>query len=207
MQFFAIHSENPQARLVQQLVEQIRGGALAIVPSDAAYALVGALDHKAVFERIQTVCGLDLNKQYLTLFCRDLSEVGSYAQMDNVQFRLMKSVCPGAYAFVLPVAKTVPNRVPHPKRKTALFRVPDHTILQAILEEMGEPLLGCTLILPEDEGIPMSDVYEMRDRLSHTVDALVDGGWCGMEEVTTADLCDGVEILHAGAGDVAALGV
>lgn len=205
-QFFAIHPENPQERLVKQVVTAVQSGDLVILPTEACYALVGRLDDKSVMERMVALCGLDLRSDYLTVLCSDLAQLGRYATVENHQFRLLKSVLPGAYGFVLEATKLVPNRVVHSKRKTVVFRISSNVILREILALLDEPVLACTLKLPEDEE-PLTDPYEIRDRLGHSVDLIVDGGWCGLEAVTVVDLTDGVMLLHAGAGDVSVLGV
>lgn len=206
-QFFAIHPDNPQERLIKQVVESIQKGGVVVLPTDACYALVGRLDDKAAMERMVRVCGLNLRSDYLTVLCSDWGELGRYAVMDNHQFRLLKTLFPNGYACVLEASKLVPNRVVHEKRKAVAFRISSHAIVQAVLEQLGEPLLACSLILPEDEGVPLTDVYEIRDRLEHSVDLVVDGGWCGMEAVTVLDLLDEVQILYRGVGDVSALGL
>ena len=176
-QLFAIHPDNPQERLVKQVAGQVKQGKILVLPTDACYVLCCHLGDKTAMERILAIRQIDL-KHHLTLLCADLSELGTYAKVDNSQFRLLKAATPGAYTFILPATKEVPNRTLHPKRKTIGLRVPDNAIALAVLRELGEPLLSCTLMLPEDEE-PLTDPYEIQDRLDHAVDIIIDGGWCG----------------------------
>ena len=156
-------------------------------------------------ERILNIRQID-QKHHLTLMCADLSELGTYAKVDNSQFRLLKATTPGSYTFILQASKEVPARTLHPKRKTIGLRVPDNTIALALLAELGEPLLSCTLMLPEDDE-PLTDPYEIRDRLEHSVDAIIDGGWCGTEPTTVIDMTDGIELVRQGKGDLAPFGL
>ena len=204
-QFFTIHPDNPQERLVRQAADIIRDGGVVVLPTDSCYALVCALGDKKAMERIIAIRHLDL-RHHFTLLCHNLSELGLYAKVDNSQFRLLKAATPGSYTFILPATKEVPARTLHPKRKTIGLRVPDHAIAQAVLCEVGEALLSCTLMLPgEDE--PLTDAYDIRDRLEHQVDAVIDGGWCGTEATTVIDMTDGLELLRQGKGDVAPFGL
>lgn len=204
-QFFAIHPDNPQERLVKQAAEMVRKGGVIVYPTDSCYALGCHLGDKAAMERILAIRKIDV-KHHLTLMCADLSELGSYAKVDNSQFRMLKAATPGAFTFILEASKDVPNRTLHPKRKTIGLRVPDNAIALALLRELGEPMLSCTLMLPEDNEA-LSDPYEIRDRLEHAVDLVIDGGWCGTEPTTVIDMTDGVELVRQGAGDASAFGL
>ncbi|UOO92401.1 L-threonylcarbamoyladenylate synthase [Vitreoscilla stercoraria] len=203
-QFLTIHPDNPQERLVHQAAELIRGGAVAVVPTDSCYALVCALGNKKSMERIQAIRRLDKHHHF-TLLCHDLSELGTYARVDNAQFRLLKAATPGSYTFILTATKEVPARTMHPKRKTIGLRVPEHAIVSAIVAQLGEPLLSCTLMLPEDDE-PLTDAYDIRERLDHHVDLIIDGGWCGTEPTTVIDMTEGTQLLRAGKGDVSLFG-
>lgn len=198
--FLSIHPDNPQSRLIKQAAEIIKNGGIAVIPTAACYALVSRLDNKAGMEKLLTIRQMDV-KQHLTLLCRNLNEIGQYTQLDNSQFRAIKSASSGEYTFILPASKAVPNRAVHPKNKTIGVRLIQHTIGEALLEELGEPLLACTLILP-NETEPLSDPYEIRDCLSNQVDVIIDGGWCGMQSSSMIDLNDGVSIIRSGCGDV-----
>ena len=204
-QFFAIHPDNPQERLIQQAAQIVRGGGVAAYPTDSCYALGCRLGDKEAMERILRIRKIDL-KHHLTLMCADLAELGTYAKVDNAQFRMLKAATPGSYTFILQATKEVPNRTLHPKRKTIGLRVPDNAVALALLRELGEPLLSCTLMLPED-GEPLSDPYEIRDRLEHAVDLVIDGGWCGTEPTTVVDMTDGVTLVREGRGDKAVFGL
>ena len=204
-QFFAIHPDNPQERLIKQAADIMRGGGVVAYPTDSCYALGCQLGDKAAMERILNIRQID-QKHHLTLMCADLSELGTYAKVDNSQFRLLKATTPGSYTFILQASKEVPARTQHPKRKTIGLRVPDNTIALALLAELGEPLLSCTLMLPEDDE-PLTDPYEIRDRLEHSVDAIIDGGWCGTEPTTVIDMTDGIELVRQGKGDLAPFGL
>lgn len=204
-QFFAIHPDNPQERLIRQAAQIVRGGGVAAYPTDSCYALGCRLGDKEAMERILRIRKIDL-KHHLTLMCADLAELGTYAKVDNAQFRILKAATPGSYTFILQATKEVPNRTLHPKRKTIGLRVPDNAVALALLRELGEPLLSCTLMLPED-GEPLSDPYEIRDRLEHAVDLVIDGGWCGTEPTTVVDMTDGVTLVREGRGDKAVFGL
>ena len=204
-QFFAIHPDNPQERLIKQAADIVRGGGVVAYPTDSCYALGCQLGDKAAMERILNIRQID-QKHHLTLMCADLSELGTYAKVDTSQFRLLKATTPGSYTFILQASKEVPARTLHPKRKTIGLRVPDNTIALALLAELGEPLLSCTLMLPEDDE-PLTDPYEIRDRLEHSVDAIIDGGWCGTEPTTVIDMTDGIELVRQGKGDLAPFGL
>ena len=204
-QFLTIHSDNPQDRLIKQAVETINKGGVVIYPTDSCYALGCRLGDKAAMERILAIRQMNL-KHHFTLMCADLSELGTYAKVDNSQFRQLKAATPGSYTFILQATKEVPNRTLHPKRKTIGLRVPDNQIALALLKELGEPMLSCTLILPEDDE-PLTDPYEIRDRLDYAVDLIIDGGWCGTEPTTVIDMTDGVELVRQGRGDVSLFGL
>jgi len=204
-QFFAIHPENPQERLVKQAAEIVRQGGVIVYPTDSCYALGCQMGNKEAMERILAIRKIDL-KHHLTLMCADLSELGTYAKVDNSQFRQLKAATPGAYTFILPATKEVPNRTLHPKRKTIGLRVPDNKIALALLAELGEPMLSCTLMLPE-ETEPQTDPYEIRNLLEHAVDLIIDGGWCGTEPTTVIDMTNGTELIRQGAGDTAVFGL
>ncbi|EEG23901.1 threonylcarbamoyl-AMP synthase [Eikenella corrodens] len=204
-QFFAIHPENPQERLVKQAAEIVRQGGVIVYPTDSCYALGCQMGNKEAMERILAIRQIDL-KHHLTLMCADLSELGTYAKVDNSQFRQLKAATPGAYTFILPATKEVPNRTLHPKRKTIGLRVPDNKIALALLAELGEPMLSCTLMLPE-ETEPQTDPYEIRNLLEHAVDLIIDGGWCGTEPTTVIDMTNGTELIRQGAGDTSVFGL
>lgn len=205
-QFFQIHPDNPQVRLIKRAAELIREGAVVIYPTDSAYALGCHLGDRKALDRIMQLRAVDKHHNF-TLMCRDLSELGTYAKVDNSTFRLLKANTPGAYTFVLPGTSEVPKRLLHEKRKSIGLRIPDNRIALAILAELNEPLLTSTLILA-GETEPLNDPYDIRDRLEHQVDLIIDGGYCGLEPTTVVDLRDGAPvILREGAGSVAALGL
>ena len=204
-QFFAIHPENPQERLVKQAAEIVRQGGVIVYPTDSCYALGCQMGNKEAMERILAIRQIDL-RHHLTLMCADLSELGTYAKVDNSQFRQLKAATPGAYTFILPATKEVPNRTLHPKRKTIGLRVPDNQIALALLAELGEPMLSCTLMLPK-ETEPQTDPYEIRNLLEHAVDLIIDGGWCGTEPTTVIDMTNGTELIRQGAGDTSVFGL
>jgi len=200
-QYFQIHPVNPQARLVHQAVEIIRNNGLLVYPTDSSYALGCRVGDKRGMERIRRIRQLD-NRHNFTLVCSDLSEISTYARVDNSSYRLMKSLTPGAYTFILRATHEVPRRLQHPKRKTIGIRIPDHPIAQALLEELGEPLMSSTLILPGAD-MPETDAHDIRERLEHDVDLVIDGGNCGVEPTTVVELVDGVpEVVREGCGSV-----
>lgn len=201
----SIHADNPQARLISQAVEILKQGGVIVYPTDSCYALGCHLGDKTAMERILDIRKIDV-KHHLTLMCADLSELGTYAKVDNSQFRLLKAATPGSYTFILQATKEVPNRTLHPKRKTIGLRVPDNRIALALLKELGEPMLSCTLMLPEDSE-PLTDPYEIQDRLEHAVDVIIDGGWCGTEPTTVIDMTDGVALIRQGKGDSGLFGL
>ena len=204
-QYFQIHPENPQVRLVRQAVEIVRDGGVIVMPTDSCYALTCHLDDKAAIERIHRI--RDFDKQHnFTLVCRDLSEIASYARVDNSDYRLLRAYTPGPYTFVLRATATVPRRLQHPKRKTIGIRVPDSPIVSALLEAHGEPLMTTTLILP-GAGLAETDPYEIREKLEHQVDLVIDGGICGIEPTTVIDLVESPPVLvRQGKGAVDGLG-
>lgn len=202
-QFFQIHDQNPQLRLVKQVVEAIERGSVVIFPTDSGYAIGCGLGDKQALDRIRAIRKLD-EKHNFTLLCRDLSEIGSYAKVDNVNYRLLKQHTPGSYTFILKATSEVPKRLMHPKRKTIGIRVPDNAIAMAILEELGAPLMSVSLIMPGDD-TPLIDPYEIRDLLSSQVDLIIDGGFCGFAATTVVELFDDVpNILRYGQGDAEA---
>lgn len=199
-QFFQIHPDNPQQRLIVQAADIIRKGGLVVYPTDSAYALGCHIGDKDALERIRSLRKLDKNHNF-TLMCRDLSELATYARVDNQVFRLLKNHTPGAYTFILEATAEVPRRLLHPKRKTIGLRVPDNAIALALLAELGEPLMTSSLLLPGDE-YPMTDPYDIRDNLEHFVELVIDGGYCGLEPTTVIDLTgDSPELLRQGKGD------
>ncbi len=205
-QYFQIHPDNPQPRLVHQAVELIRGGAIVAVPTDSCYALCCHLDDRDAVVRLRRIREVD-DKHHLTLLCRDLSEIAQYAQVDNRQYRLLKATTPGPYTFILEATREVPKRLSHPSRKTIGLRVPENPIAHALLAELGQPLLGTTLLLPGDE-LPLNDGWEIRERLEHEVELVIDGGACGIEATTVVDLTGGsARIVRAGRGALEPFGV
>lgn len=205
-QLFSIHPDNPQPRLIKQAAEMLRNGAVVIYPTDSGYAIGCHLDDKEAVARIRQVRGLD-EKHLLTLMCRDLSELSRYARVDNAQFRLLKNNTPGSYTFILDATREVPRRLQHPKRSTVGLRIPDHPVALALLEELGEPLLSSTLILP-DAHQPLTDVDEIREYLERAVDLIIEGGAVGVEPTTVIDLTESVPVLvRRGKGEVAHLGI
>ncbi len=201
-QFFQIHPDNPQARLVHQAADIIRDGGVVVYPTDSAYAIGCHIGDKSALDRIRRIRKLD-DRHNFTLVCRDLSEIATYARVDNAVYRLLKHCTPGPYTFILRATSEVPRRLLHAKRKTVGLRVPDNAITQALLADLGEPMMSVTLIMPGDE-YPLIDPYEIRELLQHDVDLVIDGGYCGMEPTTVVDLADEVPlILRAGKGELA----
>ena len=205
-QFFQIHPDNPQGRLVKQAAQIIHAGGIVALPTDSCYALVCHLDDKAAVEKLRRIRGID-EKHHLTLLCRDLSEIATYARVDNKQFRLLKAATPGPFTVILEATREVPRRLSHPSRKTIGLRVPQNAIAQALLEELGQPLLGTTLIMPGEEEI-LNDAEGIRDRLEKLIDLVIDGGACAMEPTTVIDLT-GAEpaLMRQGRGDPAIFGL
>jgi tRNA threonylcarbamoyl adenosine modification protein (Sua5/YciO/YrdC/YwlC family) len=205
-QYFEVHPENPQQRLLKQAAQILRSGGVAAVPTDSSYAFVCHLDDKAAADQLRRLRGMD-DKHHLTLLCRDLSELSSYARVDNRQFRLLKLGTPGPFTFILEATKEVPRRVSHPSRRTIGLRVPEHRVLQALLAEFGQPLLATTLI-PPGETDPMNDPHEIRERFQKQIQAVVDAGACPMEPTTVVDLTDDEPVVtRRGRGDPTQLGL
>jgi len=201
-QFFQIHSETPQARLVRQAADIVRGGGVVAYPTDSAYALGCHIGDKTALDRIRRIRKLD-DKHNFTLVCRDLSEIATYAKVNNAAYRLLRQTTPGPYTFILKATSEVPRRLMHPKRKTVGIRVPKNAIAAALLADLGEPLMSVTLIMPGDE-YPLIDPYDIRQFLEHDVDLVIDGGYCGMEPTTVVDLADEVPaVLRQGKGESA----
>ncbi|MYM26831.1 threonylcarbamoyl-AMP synthase [Duganella sp. CY15W] len=205
-QFFQVHPVNPQPRLMKQAAQIIHGGGIVAVPTDSCYALVCHLDDKGAVERLRRIRGID-EKHHLTLLCRDLSELGVYARVDNRQFRLLKAATPGPFTFILEATKCVPRRLSHPSRKTIGLRVPEDAIMHALLEELQQPLLGTTLIMP-DEDEPLNDADIICERLGKQLELIIDGGACSMEPTTVIDLTgDDAELVRQGRGDASMFGL
>lgn len=205
-QYFTIHPENPQPRLIRQAVEIVRAGGVIVYPTDSCYALgchIGDKDAERVIREIRQV-GSD---HHFTLVCRDLSEIAHYARVGNPQFRLLKSATPGSYTFILPATREVPRRLQHPKRATIGLRVPQHPVTQALLQELREPLLSSTLIMPGDE-LPLNDPEQIRARLEHQVALIMDAGFCGLEPTTVIDLTGELPaVVRKGRGDLNLFGL
>ena len=205
-QFFAIHPVNPQARLIKRAAEIVRAGGIIVYPTDSCYALGCHIGDKAAMERIRTIRGID-TRHHLTLVCRDLSELATYARVDNQQFRLLRAATPGSYVFILEATRELPKRLQHPKRRTIGLRIPNHPVVNALLAELGEPLLSSTLLLHGDEH-PQTDAQEIRERLERQVDLILDGGSCGIEPTTVVDLTGPTPaLIRAGKGSFAPLGL
>jgi tRNA threonylcarbamoyl adenosine modification protein (Sua5/YciO/YrdC/YwlC family) len=200
-QFFQIHPDNPQQRLINQAVDIINNGGVIVYPTDSGYALGCHIGDKAAMQRIRAIRQVD-DRHNFTLVCRDLSEISLYAKVDNAAYRLLKNCTPGPYTFILQATREVPRRLQNPKRKTIGLRVPDNRICMALLETLGQPLMSSTLILPGDE-LPMTDPYDIRDTLEHALDLIIDGGYCGFEPTTVVDMVDGVPLVtRTGLGPV-----
>lgn len=209
-QYFELHPDNPQPRLLKQAAALLERGGILAMPTDSSYALVCRLDDRDAADRLRRVRGIS-DKHHLTLLCRDLSELASYATVDNRQFRLMKLATPGPYTFILDATREVPRRVSHPSRKTIGLRVPDHRTTSAVLELLGTALLGTTLILP-GETDPLNDAQDIRDRLHNAIDGVLDAGACPLEPTTVLDLTpmsSGAAplVLREGRGSLQALGL
>ncbi len=201
-QFFQVHPENPQARLVRQAVDIIRQGGVVVYPTDSGYALGCHIGDKNALDRIRRIRRLEANHNF-TLVCRDLSELAAYARVDNTAYRLLRNNTPGPYTFILQATSEVPRRLKHPKRKTIGLRVPDNEIARCLLADLDEPLMSVTLIMPGDE-YPLIDPYEIRELLEHEVDLVIDGGYCGMEPTTVLDMSEETPVLlRQGKGDAA----
>lgn len=205
-QYFEVHPINPQPRSLKQAAQILHAGGVAAVPTDSSYALVCHLDDKNAAENLRRIRGVD-DKHLLTLICRDLSELANYARVDNRQYRLLKQGTPGPFTFILEATKEVPRRVSHPSRRTIGLRVPEHKALQALLEELGQPLLATTLI-PPGESEALNDPEEIRERYDKLVQAIVDAGACPMQPTTVVDLSgDDAVLVRTGRGDPALLGL
>lgn len=200
-QFFCIHPENPQPRLIEQAVEILRRGGLIVYPTDSAYALGCHIGDKMALDRIRALRQLDKHHNF-TLMCRDLSELATYAKVNNADFRLIKAHTPGRYTFILNATSEVPRRLMHPKRKTIGMRVPNNAIALALMESLGEPLMSSSLILP-GEVLPLTDPYDIRDALEHQVELIIDGGFCGLEATSVIDLTSDIpSVIREGCGPI-----
>lgn len=205
-QFFSINPDNPQLRLIRQAAAILRSDGVIVYPTDSCYALGCHLGDKNAMTRIRTIRQVD-DRHHFTLVCRDLAEISHYAKVDNSQYRLLKASTPGSYTFILEATREVPRRLQHPKRNTIGLRIPSHPVVQALLEELKEPLLSSTLMLPGDE-LPLNDAEEIRDRLEHQVELVLDGGPCGLEMTTVIDLTGEVpELTRQGKGSLAPFGI
>ena len=204
--YLSIHPDDPQQRLLAQAAEVVREGGVVAIPTDSCYALGCHLGDKNAVERIRRIRGVD-ERHHLTLMCRDLSEIAQFARVDNAQYRLLKATTPGSYTFILEGTKELPRRVLHPKRKTIGLRVPAHKVALALLAELDEPLLTSTLMLPGDEA-PLTEAWEIQDRLDDHLELILDGGYCGIEPTTVVDLTRlPPELIRAGRGPLAPFGL
>jgi tRNA threonylcarbamoyl adenosine modification protein (Sua5/YciO/YrdC/YwlC family) len=198
--FFDVHPDNPQARSITQAVDLLKSGGLIAYPTDSCYALGAQLGNRDALDRIRAIRHLS-DKHHFTLVCKDFAQLGQFVQIDNDVFRSIKAVTPGSYTFILPATKEVPRRLLHPKKKTVGVRIPDHKVVQALLAELGEPILSSTLLLPDEEE-PLTQGWEIKERLDHVVDAVIDSGDCGAEPTTVIDFSSGVaEVVRHGMGD------
>jgi tRNA threonylcarbamoyl adenosine modification protein (Sua5/YciO/YrdC/YwlC family) len=205
-QFFQIHPDNPQLRLIKQAVQIVRAGGVIALPTDSCYALCCQLDDKDAVTKLRRIRDVD-DKHHLALLCRDLSEISQYARVDNSQYRLLKASTPGPYTFILEATKEVPRRVSHPSRKTIGLRVPENPVALALLAELGGPLLSSTLILPDEE-LPLTDPDLVREKLERQIELVIDGGACGLEMTTVIDLSGPEPVLvRQGRGDAAMFGL
>lgn len=205
-QFFSIRLDNPQARLIKRAAEIIRAGGIIVYPTDSCYALGCHIGDKNAMERMRAIRGVDA-RHHFSLVCRDLSELANYARVDNSQYRLLKATTPGSYVFILEATRELPKRLQHPKRRTIGLRIPDHPVVDALLAELGEPILSSTLLLPGDE-LPLTDAHEIRGRLDHQVDLILDGGSCGIVASTVVDLTGPAPVVtRVGKGSLAPLGL
>ncbi|GGT36680.1 L-threonylcarbamoyladenylate synthase [Streptomyces chromofuscus] len=199
--YYDVHPDNPQPRTISQIADSVRSGALIAYPTDSCYALGCRLGSKDGIDRIRSIRRLD-DRHHFTLVCQDFAQLGQFVRIDNNVFRAIKASTPGSYTFILPATKEVPRMLQHPKKKTVGVRIPDHVVTQALLTELGEPLLSSTLLLP-DEDEPMTQGWEIKDRLDHVLDGVVDSGDCGTEPTTVIDFSEGeAEIVRRGAGDI-----
>jgi tRNA threonylcarbamoyl adenosine modification protein (Sua5/YciO/YrdC/YwlC family) len=204
-QYFAVHPTHPQPRLIAQAAAIIRDGGVIAYPTDSCYAIGCQIGDKEAMQRLRTIRKVD-DKHHLTLMCRDLSEIATYAQVDNVQYRLLKKLTPGSYTFILQASREVPRRLLHPRRKTIGMRVPEHAVAHALLAALDEPLLSATLILPGD-ALPLNDAQEIRVRLEHALDLVLDSGSCGVDPTTMVDLTGAIpQLLRQGKGSAEPFG-
>jgi tRNA threonylcarbamoyl adenosine modification protein (Sua5/YciO/YrdC/YwlC family) len=205
-QFFSIHTDTPNIRLIRQAVAIVRSGGIIVYPTDSCYALGCHIGDKDAMTRIRAIRQVD-ERHHFTLVCRNLAEIATYAKVDNSQYRLLKATTPGSYTFILQATREVPRRLQHPKRSTIGLRIPGHPVVQALLEELDEPLLSSTLILPGDE-LPLNDAEEIRERLEHQVELVMDAGSCGIDMTTVIDLTTDVPALvRPGKGDLEPFGI
>lgn len=205
-QFFSIHLDNPQSRLIRQAASIVRAGGIIVYPTDSCYAFGCQLGDKSAITRIRSIRHIS-EQHHFSLVCRNLAEISHYAKVSNSQYRLLKTTTPGSYTFILEATREVPRRLQHPKRSTIGLRIPDHPMVQALLEELKEPLLNSTLILPGDE-FPINNPEEIRDRLEHQVELIIDGGSCGLEMTTVIDLTeDKPKLVRSGKGSLAPFGM
>ncbi|PXY29284.1 threonylcarbamoyl-AMP synthase [Prauserella sp. PE36] len=200
--YFDVHPDNPQTRSIGKVVEILRGDGLIAYPTDSCFALGSQLGNRDGIDRIRSIRQLD-DRHHFTLVCQDFAQLGQFVHINNAVFRAIKAATPGSYTFILPATKEVPRRLLHPKKKTVGVRIPEHTVALALLAELGEPMLSSTLLLPGEEE-PLTQGWEIKDRLDHVLDAVIDSGECGTEPTTVVDFSgDEPEIVRAGAGDVA----
>jgi len=206
VQYFSVHPINPQPRLLKQAAQMIQSGGLIALPTDSSYAVAARLDDKHAADALRRLRGLDA-RHHLTMLCRDLTDIGQFARVDNAQYRLLKAATPGPWTFILEATREVPRRVSHPSRKTLGIRVPEHPVALALLGEVGEPLLSTTLI-PEGESEPLNDPEAIRERYGHVLEVVLDAGACSLEATTVLDLTADVPMLvRRGRGDPARLGL
>ena len=205
-QLFSIHPQTPHIRLIRQAVDIVRKGGVIAYPTDSCYALGCQIGNKEAMDRIRTIRKVDQNHNF-TLVCRDLAEIATYAKVDNAQYRMLKAATPGSYTFILTATREVPRRLQHPKRYTIGLRIPAHPVAQALLAELDEPLLSSTLILPEDE-LPLNDTVEIRQRLEHQIELVMDAGSCGTDMTTVIDLTETTpKVTRPGKGDLSPFGI
>jgi tRNA threonylcarbamoyl adenosine modification protein (Sua5/YciO/YrdC/YwlC family) len=198
--YFDVHPQDPQPRTIGQIVEVLQSGGLIAYPTDSCYALGAQMGNRDALERMRRIRHLD-DKHHFTLVCKDFSQLGQFVHIDNKVFRSIKAVTPGSYTFILPATSEVPRRMLHPKKKTVGVRIPDHRVVHALLDALGEPLLSSTLLLPDEEE-PLTQGWEIKERLEHQVDAVIDSGDCGPEPTTVVDFSNGyAEIVRRGTGD------
>ncbi|BCW63119.1 threonylcarbamoyl-AMP synthase [Arthrobacter sp. TS-15] len=198
--FFDVHPEDPQPRAIGQVVNMLQGGGLIAYPTDSCYALGAQIGNREALDRIRSIRHLD-DKHHFTLVCKDFAQMGQFVMLDNDIFRSIKAVTPGSYTFILPATREVPKRLLHPKKKTVGVRIPDHRVVQALLAELGEPLLSSTLLLPDEEE-PLTQGWEIKERLDNQVDGVIDAGDTGSEPTTVIDFSSGVaEVIRYGTGD------